>query len=140
MTAHLFPLRVYYEDTDFSGFVYHARYLHFMERARTEFLRECGVDQRRLFESHGGPCFFAVTSIEISFRRPARMDDIVTVETSVAEINAASLALTQAVKRDAATLAEAAVTVAYLADGKPRRLPITLRDALPRWRLTQPSG
>ena len=132
MKPHLFPLRIYYEDTDFSGLVYHARYLNFMERARTEFLRECGVDQKQLFEADGGPYFFAVARMEIAFRRPARMDDLVSVETRIAEVNAASLVLGQSVLRGLELLAEAEVSVAYLAGRKPRRLPLSLREALAR--------
>lgn len=72
--AHRFELRIYYEDTDFSGFVYHARYLHFFERARTEALRAQGIDQRALFEAPDGPQNFVVHRAEIEFIAPARPD------------------------------------------------------------------
>ncbi len=94
--SHRFPVRVYYEDTDFSGLVYHASYLRFMERGRTELLRELGVHQRAMLEGgDGGAIFFVVRAMTIDFKRPARMDDLLAVETSVEEVGAASLALEQ---------------------------------------------
>ena len=77
MTPHTLSLRIYYEDTDFSGFVYHARYLHFFERARTEMLRDLGHDQRVMFANAEGPESFVVRRMGIEFIRPAMMDDIV---------------------------------------------------------------
>lgn len=123
-------LRIYYEDTDFSGFVYHARYLHFFERGRTEALRDLGVDHRALFEAEGGPFFFVVRHMTIDFKSPARMDDIVTVETRVAEVGAASLVMAQKLLRGETLLCTARVEIAHLANGKPRRFPANLRSAL----------
>ncbi len=80
--GHHLTQRVYYEDTDFSGFVYHARYLHFMERARTDYLRCLGVEQSKLFELDGEGLMFVVHRMEIDFKSPARMDNILTVTTS----------------------------------------------------------
>lgn len=122
-------LRIYYEDTDFSGFVYHARYLHFFERARTEALRECGVDQRALFEADDGPFAFVVRHMSIDYLTPARMDDVVEVETRVTEIGGASVIMHQVLRREDQVLARADVTIAHLKAGRPARLHVTLRQA-----------
>lgn len=124
------PLRIYYEDTDFSGFVYHARYLHFFERGRTEALRALGIDQRALFETESGPESFVVRAMTLDFRNPARMDDMVEVETRVSEIGGASLVMRQAILREGAVLASAEVTIAFLGNGRPKRLPAAMRAAL----------
>jgi len=95
--THRIPIRVYYEDTDFSGLVYHASHLRFMERGRTELLRELGIHQRALLEGEaGGGFFFVVRAMNLDFRRPALMDDLLTVETRVEAIGGASLTLAQA--------------------------------------------
>jgi acyl-CoA thioester hydrolase len=126
---HILPVRVYYEDTDFSGVVYHASYLRFLERGRTELLRAAGVSQRAL---HGAehPVGFAVRRMTIDFLKPARMDDLVTVETAVAAIGGASLDLAQAIRRDGDLLLSAAVRVACIMRGRPARLPAELRAKL----------
>jgi acyl-CoA thioester hydrolase len=117
-------IRVYYEDTDFSGLVYHASYLRFMERARTEMLRALGLDQRALLEgAAGAPIFFVVRSMDIDFRRPATMDDLLTVETSVLKLGGASLTLEQRVLRQAELLVSANVTVVCVEAGRARRFP-----------------
>ena len=90
--THLLPLRVYYEDTDFSGVVYHASYLRFMERGRTELLRATGVDQSALHGAEEG-LSFAVRRMTIDYLRPARMDDVLTIETRTGEIRGASLVM-----------------------------------------------
>ncbi len=90
---HRFTVRVYYEDTDFSGVVYHANYLRFLERGRTEMLRGRGISQTDLFAGTGAaPLNFAVAEMEIAFRRPARMDDILEVETEILSIGGATRA------------------------------------------------
>lgn len=143
-------LRIYYEDTDFSGFVYHARYLHFFERARTEALRACGVDQRALFEAEDGPFAFVVRHMSIDYLTPARMDDVVEVETRVTEIGGASVIMHQVLRRvepaaqkcdpvlgngmrqneqEDPVLARADVTIAHLKAGRPARLAPALRQA-----------
>ena len=103
MTApspHAFPVRVYYEDTDFSGVVYHASYLRFMERGRTEMLRDRGVSQGASLGSEPGERFgFVVRAMSVDFRRPARMDDLLTVETEIVELGGASMELAQRVMR-----------------------------------------
>jgi acyl-CoA thioester hydrolase len=127
--VHRLPIRVYYEDTDFSGAVYHANYLRFLERGRTEFLRVAGIDQSAL-HSGGAGLHFVVRRLTIDYRRPARMDDLLVVETRAAEIRGASLHLAQRVRRGDELIATAEVRVAAIAGGKPARLPNRLRSAL----------
>ncbi|AVO45597.1 tol-pal system-associated acyl-CoA thioesterase [Phreatobacter cathodiphilus] len=132
--THILPVRVYYEDTDFSGVVYHASYLRFMERGRTDFLRLLGVAQGDLFETAkeeaGGGFFFVVRSMGIEFLKPARIDDVLTVETRTEVVKGATLNLAQRVKRGGEVLVEASVRVAFLAGGKPVRIPDGLRQAM----------
>ncbi|MEA2989681.1 MAG: acyl-CoA thioester hydrolase [Alphaproteobacteria bacterium] len=130
---HTMPVRVYYEDTDFSGAVYHASYLRFMERGRTNYLRLLGADQRALFEEteKEAPGFaFVVRSMQIEFLKPARMDDLLDVVTAPAEVKGASIVLHQNVMRGADVLIEARVRVAFVADGRARPIPKALRAAL----------
>src|SRR3979409_1825734 len=104
---HLMAVRVYYEDTDFSGSVYHASYLRFMERGRTNYLRLLGADQRALFEEteREAPGFaFVVRSMQIEFLKPARMDDLLEIETVPEEVKGASILLHQRVMRGDDTL------------------------------------
>ena len=132
--THLLPVRVYYEDTDFSGVVYHASYLRFMERGRTDFLRLLGVAQGDLFETAkqeaGAGFFLVVRSMGIEFLRPARIDDVLTVETRTEVVKGATLNLAQRVLRGEEVLVEASVRVAFLAGGKPVRIPDGLRRAM----------
>ena len=108
MTRHAFPVRIYYEDTDFSGNVYHAAYLKFFERGRTEFLREEGIHHSELA---GQGIAFAVRSMEIAFDGAAHIDDLLTVTTEVAAISGARLTLNQAILRDEMVLTRATVVV-----------------------------
>jgi acyl-CoA thioester hydrolase len=124
---HLLPVRVYYEDTDFSGLVYHASHLRFMERGRTELLRDLGIFQRALLEGSGGGLFFVVRAMTIDFRRPALMDDLLTVETKVEAVAGASVDLSQRILRGEEALVTAAVKVAAVEGGKARRLPPDVR-------------
>ncbi|GJE00732.1 MULTISPECIES: tol-pal system-associated acyl-CoA thioesterase [Methylobacterium] len=126
---HLLPVRVYYEDTDFSGLVYHASYLRFLERGRTELLRAAGVDQSVL-HAGGEGLFFAVRRMTIDWLVPARMDDVLAVETRTAEVRGASIVIAQRILRDAQVLLTADVRVAALAGGRPARLPDALRAIL----------
>ncbi|MBY6242681.1 tol-pal system-associated acyl-CoA thioesterase [Methylosinus sp. Sm6] len=125
---HRLSVRVYYEDTDFSGLVYHASYLRFMERGRTELLRDLGIFQRALREGPGGGLFFVVRGMTIDFRRPALMDDLVTVETRVAAVAGASADLAQRILRGEDALVTALVKVAAVEGGKARRLPPDVRQ------------
>src|SRR5215212_11806400 len=123
---HVLPVRVYYEDTDFSGVVYHASYLRFMERGRTNYLRLLGADQRALFEevAKEAPGFaFVVRSMTIDFRKPARMDDVLEIATAPVEVKGASVVLQQRVQRDGETLVEATVQVAFVSGGRARPIP-----------------
>ena len=129
--SHLLPVRVYYEDTDFSGVVYHASYLRFLERGRTELLRERGVHQAAVFSGALGPPFgFAVRRMNIDFLRPARMDDLLTIETTPESVGGASIALVQRILREDETLLTATVQVACVSDGRPARLPAWVREKL----------
>jgi acyl-CoA thioester hydrolase len=121
-----FVLRVYYEDTDFSGRVYHASYLRFLERGRTEWLRDHGFEQRELAVE--AALVFAVRRIEIDYRRPASMDDLLAIETKIAAIGGASIDFAQSVSRGEEQLARAIVRVAALSNGRPARLPKEMRQ------------
>jgi acyl-CoA thioester hydrolase len=123
---HRLGLRVYYEDTDFSGLVYHASYLRFMERGRTEFLRDFGIDQRALFLGELA-LGFAVRHMAISFDRPAMMDDLLTIETQLVKLHGASLDIEQKVLRAEELLVTATVKIACLSAGRAQRLPMHLR-------------
>ena len=119
---HLFPVRVYFEDTDLSGVVYHANYLRFMERARSDMLGVVGIDQRAAFDSGEG--VYAVADLSIKYRRPARLDDALTVVSHVRAVGAATATIHQAVMRGDEVLTEATVTAAFLTPaGRPRRQP-----------------
>ncbi|MGL4290514.1 MAG: tol-pal system-associated acyl-CoA thioesterase [Phreatobacter sp.] len=129
--THHLSVRVYYEDTDFSGVVYHASYLRFMERGRTDFLRLLGVAQGDLFdkakEEVGAGFAFVVRSMGIEFLRPAKIDDILTIETHTVDVKGATLNLAQRVLRGEEVLVEATVRVAFVAGGRPMRIPDALR-------------
>jgi acyl-CoA thioester hydrolase len=130
---HIQQVRVYYEDTDFSGVVYHASYLRFMERGRSNYLRLLGADQRALFEAveQEAPGFaFVVRSMQIDFRMPARMDDVLEIGTAPRELTGASVVLHQIVSRGGETLVEATVQVAFVSGGRARPIPRPLREAL----------
>jgi acyl-CoA thioester hydrolase len=132
-SRHVLPVRVYYEDTDFSGFVYHASYLRFMERGRTDYLRLLGVDQRALFEEteKEAPGFaFVVSSMNIEFLKPARMDDVLEIITAPEEVKGASITLHQCVTRAGENLVEARVRVAFISGGRAQRIPKSLRAAM----------
>ena len=127
--THRLPVRVYYEDTDFSGVVYHASYLRFMERGRTDFLRLAGVDQSTL-HADGAGIVFAVRRMTIDYLKPARMDDVLMVETRTDDVRGASLVIAQRVLRGEEVLVTADVRVAALANGRPARIPDDLRRIL----------
>jgi acyl-CoA thioester hydrolase len=130
---HHQPVRVYYEDTDFSGVVYHASYLRFMERGRSNYLRLLGADQRALFEevAKEAPGFaFVVRSMQIDFRKPARMDDVLEIVSTTAEVKGASVVLHQQVMRGEELLVDAKVQVAFVSGGRARPIPKPLRVAM----------
>jgi acyl-CoA thioester hydrolase len=130
---HVMPVRVYYEDTDFSGVVYHANYLHYLERGRSNYLRLLGADQRVLFEQAASeaPGFaFVVRSMRIEFLKPARMDDVLEVMTAYEEVRGASITLSQRIVRGCELLLDARVRVAFVCAGRARPIPRPLRTAM----------
>jgi acyl-CoA thioester hydrolase len=121
---HSLTLRVYYEDTDLAGIVYYANYLRFIERGRSEWVRERGIDQVRMKAEEG--IVFAVTRVEADYLSPARFDDLLTIETDVIRRTSARLVFRQVVRREDTVLFRADVTVAVLGpEGRPTRLPAT---------------
>jgi len=125
---HRLPIRVYYEDTDAGGIVYHAQYLCFAERARTELLRALGTEHRRLRAEAGG--LFAVRRLAVDFRAPARLDDALSVETTATTCSGARLGLIQDIKRDDQILVIIDVELVFInPDLRPRRLPARLLAA-----------
>src|SRR5438477_13063252 len=131
--SHHLHIRVYYEDTDFTGIVYHASYLRFMERGRTNYLRLIGADHRALFEAteKEAPGFaFVVRSMRIDWLKPARMDDVLEIRTAPEEVKGASITLLQQCWRGEELLCEAHVRVAFISQGRARPIPKPLRIAM----------
>jgi acyl-CoA thioester hydrolase len=127
---HLLPVRVYYEDTDFTGVVYHASYLRFFERGRTEFLRAAGVEHAALL-ALAEPCAFAVTRMNIAFKKAARVDDALVVRTHYREGRGVRIEAVQRIEKDGELIAEAEVEVVCIRlDGRPRRPPPELTGPL----------
>src|SRR5580698_10583962 len=127
---HHMQIRVYYEDTDFSGIVYHANYLRFMERGRTNHLRLMGAEQQALFAEAQveTPSFaFVVRSMRIDFLKPARMDDVLDVVTWPVAVKGASIVLAQEVRRGTEVLVTAEVRVAFISEGRAQPIPKAIR-------------
>ncbi|AQA00381.1 thioesterase [Sphingopyxis sp. QXT-31] len=126
--AHHYRARVYFEDTDLSGIVYHANYLRYMERARSDMLRLAGIDQRRAMEAGEGA--WAVTDLAIKYRSPAKLEDDLLVVSTVEAVRGASVIIAQRILRlsdafSSETLTESRVTAAFLSPtGRPRRQPL----------------
>jgi acyl-CoA thioester hydrolase len=130
---HHMQIRVYYEDTDFSGIVYHANYLRFMERGRTNHLRLMGAEQHALFAQALAetPGFaFVVRSMQIDYLKPARMDDLLDVVTWPVEVKGASIVLGQEVRREGVLLVKAQVRVAFICDSRAQPIPKALRAVM----------
>lgn len=126
--VHLYPLRVFFEDTDLSGAVYHANYLRWFERARSGLLRLLGIDQRAVHDAGGGS--WVVAEVNIRYLAPARLDDVVRIESRALEIGTASCRMHQRAFRDGTLLAEARLRLGFVAaDGRPCRLPAAWRSA-----------
>ena len=123
--GHRLMVRVYFADTDFSGVVYHARYLEFLERGRSDYLRLSGVHHTELLDGkHGERIVWVLRRMEIDFRVPARIDDILAVETRTERISGARIFMTQQIKRGAELLIDAKVEAAIIGEiGRPRRFP-----------------
>ncbi len=143
MTAHLdgeirhgrhhMQVRVYYEDTDFSGIVYHANYLRYMERGRTNHLRLMGAEQHALFadaETEGTGYAFVVRSMHLDFLKPARMDDVLDVVTWPVAVKGASIMLAQEVRRSEEVLVKAEVRVAFISGGRAQPIPKSIRTLM----------
>lgn len=129
---HHLPIRVYFEDTDLSGVVYHANYLRWMERGRSEMLRQIGIDQRAAQETGEGA--YAVADLAIRYRAPARLNDLVIVASRLTQIRPASCRIHQRVMRNGLILSEAEVTAAFVApSGRPRRQPAAWVAAFERY-------
>ncbi len=123
---HRFAIRVYYEDTDMAGIVYHANYLKYIERARSDWVRATGVDQNALRLQQGA--VFVVRRIEADYLAPARFDDVLEVRTRVRLVTGVRLVLAQSVERGGVSLFEAIVTLVCLGEaGQPMRLPANIR-------------
>ena len=130
---HVLTVRVYYEDTDFTGIVYHANYLRYMERGRTNYLRLIGADHRALFEEteKEAPGFaFVVRSMQIDYLKPARMDDVLDVVTWPVAVKGASITLAQEVRRGEVVLVKAEVRVAFISEGRAQPIPKALRTLM----------
>lgn len=129
-TEFAIPVRVYYEDTDFSGVVYHARYLHFFERGRTEALRTCNISHTELL-AREEPLAFAVTKMTTEWISPARIDDALEVTTRFVEVKGARMRIAQEIRRGETLIARADVEAACMSlSGRPRRLPAELAERL----------
>lgn len=131
--AHILPVRVYHEDTDFTGLVYHANYLKFCERGRSDFVRLSGISQTDLFEGEGDrePAAFVVRHMDVDFLKPAAMNDVLEVITSVSDLGGATMTLLQEVKREDTVLCRVLVKIVLISQsGKPRRLGALVRDGL----------
>lgn len=127
-SRHLFAVRAYYEDTDLSGIVYHANYLRWFERARSDLLRVLEIDQRAAVEAGEGA--YAVADLHIRYARPARLDDTVVIETRCVDLGAASVRIRQRATRDGELIAEQTARVGFIdPEGRPRRQPAAWRAA-----------
>lgn len=130
--AHWLPIRVYYEDTDFTGVVYHANYLRYMERGRSDFIRLAGVDH--IFMAAQGGAAFAIAKIDIDYKKPARIDDALVVRSQFFPVKGVRLQAFQQVLRGGELLAEARVTAVCVGpDTRPIRPPKAMIEKLEPW-------
>ena len=130
---HVMQVRVYYEDTDFSGIVYHANYLRFMERGRTNHLRLLGAEQHALFaqaQAESPGFAFVVRSMQVDYLKAARMDDLLEVVTWPVAVKGASITLAQEVRRGEDVLVKAEVRVAFISEGRAQPIPKALRTLM----------
>jgi acyl-CoA thioester hydrolase len=127
---HQFPVRIYYEDTDISGLVYHANYLRYMERARSDWIGQLGMDQRGALENTQR-LFFVVRGLAIDYLKPAHLGDALIIQSNLIVLGGASMTLQQRIWRAETQLIDATVRIAFVGgDGKPKRLPNQLREAM----------
>jgi acyl-CoA thioester hydrolase len=128
--SHVLPLRVYYEDTDLSGVVYHANYLRYMERGRTEFFRSVGITKIEGLEAEE-PTAWAIRNAQVEFLRPGRMDDTLMVHTMLTGLSGARLLARQRIYADEILLTDGRIEACIITlTGKPRRIPQDIRDLL----------
>jgi len=128
--THYLPVRIYYEDTDFSGVVYHANYLKYFERGRTEYMRQLGVHHHQLAVLDE-PLAFAVAEITVKYKAPARIDELITVQSRLISARGASFVIDQVIARGESTLSTARLHVVCIdGQGRPRRLAKHLMDVL----------
>lgn len=126
MTSHTIPIRIYYEDTDAGGIVYHANYVKFAERGRTEFLRHLGFENKSLFDREG--ILFVVRRMEIDYLAPARLDDLLDLETSIQAMKRTSFVMRQTIRRNGLDICDMNVVVVSInAEGRPTGLPTEIR-------------
>lgn len=127
---HIFPLRVYYEDTDVGGVVYYANYLKFMERARSEMIGMLGLDQAAMLHYNNvDDVSFVVRHIEVDFMSSARFDDCLTVMTTILKLGGASIIMKQDIMKDDKCLIEATIKIAVVGEnGRPKKLPIAIKN------------
>ncbi|MES2861563.1 MAG: tol-pal system-associated acyl-CoA thioesterase [Pseudomonadota bacterium] len=131
--AHLLPVRVYYEDTDFTGVVYHANYVRYFERGRSDFLRSVGIGHAELLEDEA-PMAFVIARMALEFVRPARIDDALVVRTLYDTVKGPRLMISQTIERDGEVLCRADVTAVCIhMDGRPRRPTRALVEAVAPW-------
>ncbi|WP_421724723.1 YbgC/FadM family acyl-CoA thioesterase [Bauldia sp.] len=130
--GHVLPVRIYFEDTDFSGVVYHGSFIRFMERGRSDYIRLLGIGHTALDDGeHGERLAFAVRRITIDFLKPARIDDLIEIHTEPSQLAGARLILRQTARRGETVLAEADVTVVLITpEGRARRIPDGVRERL----------
>jgi acyl-CoA thioester hydrolase len=127
--THVFPVRVYYSETDAGGMVYHANYLTFAEHARTEYLRTLGVEQQRLFDEAG--FLFVVHRLQVDYKASARLDDALTVESTVTSLKGARITFLQNIMRDGKILVTLTVEIAFInTKGIPKKIPENLQKKL----------
>ncbi|ABE39615.1 4-hydroxybenzoyl-CoA thioesterase [Rhodopseudomonas palustris BisB5] len=138
---HRMLVRVYYEDTDFSGIVYHANYLRFLERGRSNYLRLLGADQRALFaDGSGAPGYaFVVRAMQLEFLKSARMDDVLEVVTTPLEVKGASITMGQQILRGGIVLCDAKLKIAFVTGGRVRPIPRNIRAAMATGRVVPSS-
>lgn len=131
---HRLPVRVYYEDTDFTGMVYHANYLRFFERGRSDHLRDAGVSHQSLL-AREDPAAFTLTNVNVTYRRPARVDDLLHIRTRYLGMDGPRIRFAQACLRDGELIAEAEITAVMIhADGRLRRPIREIAEHLEAWR------
>jgi acyl-CoA thioester hydrolase len=127
--THIWPVRIYYEDTDLSGIVYHANYLRYMERARTEFFRAMGIKAAYLEDAD--PAAWALRKVEVEYLKPAKFDDVIEVHTLATDLTGVRLRASQVICRGETVLTRGAVEACIISlSGRPKRIPAEIRDKL----------